>query len=446
MSYVPITDTDVAEMLKLIKSNSIDELFDIVPDKFRLDYENFDVPDSYSEQEVFRYLDSVGKLNYSSNNKTFIGGGAYDHYVPKIVDFLASRSEFYTAYTPYQPEVSQGTLQYLYEFQSMICDLSGMDISNASLYDGASAVAEACSMSIAVNSKRKILVSSNLNPSYLSVLESYFSFNNVDIKFIKSENGLTSLDDLKNNIDDDTSCVVIQSPNYNGLLEDWSEFTKFKEKYSKLLVIAVSDPQSLSLLNSPGDLGCDVYVGEGQSLGNYLSFGGPYIGLFAAKQKYARKMPGRIIGRTEDIDGKEGFVMTLQTREQHIRRDRATSNICTNQGLIALRCTIYMALMGKEGLPNIAEICLQNSQYAANEINKLSNFNLMYDNSNFLKEFVVKTKFSVKKLVQYAAKNGFNISPLKNDSTDSLLLLAFTEKYKKSDIDDFVSFLKDYNV
>ena len=446
MSYVPITDTDVTEMLKLIKSNSIDELFDIVPDKFRLDYENFDVPDSYSEQEVFRYLDSVGKLNYSSNNKTFIGGGAYDHYVPKIVDFLASRSEFYTAYTPYQPEVSQGTLQYLYEFQSMICDLSGMDISNASLYDGASAVAEACSMSIAVNSKRKILVSSNLNPSYLSVLESYFSFNNVDIKFIKSENGLTSLDDLKNNIDDDTSCVVIQSPNYNGLLEDWSEFTKFKEKYSKLLVIAVSDPQSLSLLNSPGDLGCDVYVGEGQSLGNYLSFGGPYIGLFAAKQKYARKMPGRIIGRTEDIDGKEGFVMTLQTREQHIRRDRATSNICTNQGLIALRCTIYMALMGKEGLPNIAEICLQNSQYAANEINKLSNFNLMYDNSNFLKEFVVKTKFSVKKLVQYAAKNGFNISPLKNDSTDSLLLLAFTEKYKKSDIDDFVSFLKDYNV
>jgi len=446
MSYVPITDTDVTEMLKLIKSNSIDDLFDIVPDKFRLDYENFDVPDSYSEQEVFRYLDSVGKLNYSSNNKTFIGGGAYDHYVPKIVDFLASRSEFYTAYTPYQPEVSQGTLQYLYEFQSMICDLSGMDISNASLYDGASAVAEACSMSIAVNSKRKILVSSNLNPSYLSVLESYFSFNNVDIKLIKSDNGLTSLDDLRDNIDDDTSCIVIQSPNYNGLLEDWSEFTKLKEKYSKLLVIAVSDPQSLSLLNSPGDLDCDVYVGEGQSLGNYLSFGGPYIGLFAAKQKYARKMPGRIIGRTEDIDGKEGFVMTLQTREQHIRRDRATSNICTNQGLIALRCTIYMALMGKEGLPNIAEICLQNSQYAANEINKLSNFNLMYDNSNFLKEFVVKTKFSVKKLVEFAAKNGFNISPLKNDSTDSLLLLAFTEKYKKSDIDDFVSFLKDYNV
>tara|TARA_B100000579_G_scaffold259834_1_gene214061 strand:- start:3530 stop:4870 length:1341 start_codon:yes stop_codon:yes gene_type:complete len=445
MSYIPITDNDVIEMLKVIKSKSIDELFDIVPEKFRLDYEKFNIPASYSEQEVFSFLNSIGDSNYASSNKTFIGGGAYDHYVPKIVDFLAHRSEFYTAYTPYQPEVSQGTLQYLYEFQSMICELSGMDISNASLYDGASAVAEACSMSIAVNSKRKILISSSVNLHYLSVLKSYFSYNNVDIQLINSNNGITDIQDLESKIDDEVTCIVIQTPNRFGLLEDWSDFSKYKEKYPKLLIVGVSDPQSLSIIKSPGECDCDVYVGEGQTLGNYLSFGGPYIGLFAAKEKYARKMPGRIIGRTEDVDGKEGFVMTLQTREQHIRRDRATSNICTNQGLIALRCTIYMTLLGYKGLPNIAEICFQNSQYAASEISKLENFKVYFNDHNFIKEFVVETKYSVKKLVCDAAKNGYNLAQLNGDKTDSLVLLAFTEKYNKNDINKFISYLKNYN-
>ena len=444
MSYTPITDDDVAEMLKVIRAKSIDELFDVVPEEFKLDYDNFDVPNAYSEQEVFSLLSSMGNMNYAAQNKTFIGGGAYDHYVPKIVDFLANRSEFYTAYTPYQPEVSQGTLQYLYEFQTMICELSGMDISNASLYDGASAVAEACSMAIAVNSKRKILVSSTINPSYLDVIKSYFSYNNVEITILESKDGISDIDQLDDALDDETACIVVQSPNYHGLLEDWSEFTKYKEKYNKLLVVGVSDPQSLSLIKSPGECDCDVYVGEGQSLGNYLSFGGPYIGLFSAKQKYARKMPGRIIGRTEDVDGKEGFVMTLQTREQHIRRERATSNICTNQGLIALRCTIYMALMGKKGLPSIAEICFQNAQYAAHEISKLDKFNLKFDNISFIKEFVIETDHSVKDLIDDASKNGYNISSIKNDDSDSLLLLAFTEKYNRADIDGFVSYLKSY--
>jgi len=444
MSYIPITDDDVVEMLKVIQAKSIDELFDIVPEKFKLDYDNFNVPKGSSEQEVFSLLNNIGDTNYASKNKTFIGGGAYDHYVPKIVDFLASRSEFYTAYTPYQPEVSQGTLQYLYEFQTMICELSGMDISNASLYDGASAVAEACSMAIAVNSKRKILVSSTINPNYLAVIESYFSYNNIEIQILESKDGVSDISKLNDVLDDETACVVVQSPNYHGLLEDWTEFTKCKEKYKDLLVIGVSDPQSLSLIKSPGECDCDVYAGEGQSLGNYLSFGGPYIGLFAAKQKYARKMPGRIIGRTEDVDGKEGFVMTLQTREQHIRRERATSNICTNQGLIALRCTIYMALMGKEGLPATAETCFQNAQYAAQEISKLENFSLKFNNTSFIKEFVIKTDYSVKKLINDASKNGYNISPIKNDESDTLILLAFTEKYNRSHIDSFVSYLKQY--
>ena len=446
MSYIPITDNDVVEMLKVIKEKSIDDLFNVVPEKFRLDYDKFNVPNSLSEQETFNLLNDMGRTNYAAKNKTFIGGGAYDHYVPKIVDFLASRSEFYTAYTPYQPEVSQGTLQYLYEFQTMICELSGMDISNASLYDGASAVAEACSMAIAVNSKRKILISSAINPNYLAVIKSYFSYNDIEIKLLESKDGISDINKLNDALDDETACVVVQSPNYYGLLEDWTNFTKYKEKYKDLLVIGVSDPQSLSVIKSPGECDCDVFVGEGQSLGNYLSFGGPYIGLFAAKQKYARKMPGRIIGRTEDVDGKEGFVMTLQTREQHIRRERATSNICTNQGLIALRCTVYMALMGKKGLPGIVETCFQNAQYAAQEISKLENFSVKFNSNSFIKEFVVETQHSVKELINHASKNGYNISSLSGDETDSLILLAFTEKYHKSDIDNFILYLKQYNL
>ena len=446
MTYIPITDNDVSAMLKEIKdAKSIDDLFDVVPEKFKLDFENFKIPDSLSEQEVFDKLKDIGSLNTANNNLNFNGGGAYDHYVPKIVDFLSGRSEFYTAYTPYQPEVSQGTLQYLYEFQSMICELSKMEVSNASLYDGASAVAEACSLASAYNNKKKVLLSSTLNPNYIDVVKTYFSYNDIEVQLIDSKDGLTSIKNLEKIIDDDTSCIVVQSPNYNGLLEDWNEFTKFKERFKDILVVAVSDPLSLSIINTPGDADCDVYVGEGQSLGNYLLYGGPYIGLFSTKLKYVRKMPGRIIGRTNDVDGKEGFVMTLQTREQHIRRERATSNICTNQGLIALRCTIYMALLGKKGMPGIANICFQNSQYAADKISNLEHFNLNYDNRSFIKEFVVKTAFSAKKLVNDAAKAGYSFSKVLGDSSDSLILLAFTEKYNKNHIDAFVEYLKDYS-
>ena len=304
MAYSPITDNDVKEMLNKIKLNSLDELFNIVPDKFKLDFDKLDIPKGLSEQDVYTKLSEIGQKNIASKNDTFIGGGPYDHYVPTVVDFLSSRSEFYTAYTPYQPEVSQGTLQYLYEFQSMICELSGMDISNASLYDGASAVAEACSMSIASNRKKKIVISSSVNPEYISVVKSYFSYNGITVDFSESENGVTNSKTLLKSIDSETSCVVVQSPNYYGLLEDLEAICELKSTYPDLLVVCVSDPMSLSLIKSPGDCGCDVYVGEGQSLGNYLSFGGPYIGLFAAKEKYVRKMPGRIIGRTVDVDGK----------------------------------------------------------------------------------------------------------------------------------------------
>jgi len=444
MTYSPITDSDVKLMLEAINAKTIEELFNIVPEKFKLDFDKFNIPDTLSEQEVASKLNDIGKLNYSANNCNFLGGGAYDHYVPKIVDFLSSRSEFYTAYTPYQPEVSQGTLQFLYEYQTMICELSGMDIANASLYDGASAVAEACSMSIAYNRKKTILLSDTINPNYINVVKTYFSNNDVDIEFISNKNGLTDIDELNNNLNDDISCVVIQSPNFNGLLEDWTNISKLKERYPKICLIAVSDPISLSLIKSPAECGFDIYVSEGQCLGNYLLYGGPYIGIFSAKMKFARKMPGRIIGRTNDVDGKEGFVMTLQTREQHIRRERATSNICTNQGLLALRSTIYLSLLGKNGLPGVANICFENAQYAADQITAIENFELLYDNRNFLKEFIIKTTFSASKLISDSSKNGFNISILPYDTTDSLLLLAFTEKYNKYHIDSFVKYLKNY--
>lgn len=442
MSYSPLTDSDVKSMLEKLEISSINELFDIVPKKFRINYKDFNIDDSLSEQEVLNKLIDIGKNNFSENI-SFIGGGAYDHYVPKIVDFLSSRSEFYTAYTPYQPEVSQGTLQYLYEFQTMICELSGMDISNASLYDGASAVAEACSMSLSTNGKNKILISESINPNYKDIVQTYFSRNGIDIEIIKSSNGLTSLTNLKKQLSEDVSCIVVQSPNYFGLIEDLKKIVNIK-KYKDVLVIAVSDPMTLPILNSPGSLGCDVYVGEGQPLGNYLTHGGPYIGLFATLSKYARKIPGRIIGRTEDVEGKEGFVMTLQTREQHIRRERATSNICTNQGLVALRNTIYMSLLGKEGLPAIANICYHNAQYAADQLLKIDSFSLLYNNRNFIKEFVLKTPFKASKLILDASNYGINLSSVNPDLDDCLLLLAFTEQRSKQDIDKLVDFFKSY--
>ncbi len=432
-NYTPITNKDITAMLNKLNINDIDRLFDIIPEEFKFNMDEISLDSSSTEFIVEKYMESISNQNlHSKNSICFMGGGAYDHYIPKIVDTLSSRSEFYTAYTPYQPEVSQGTLQYLYEFQTMICELSGMEIANASLYDGASSVAEACSMSKASTRGNTILVSSDIHPS--------FKHKDIDILSLNSFNGTVCIDDLEKKMHEKVACIVVQSPNYNGILEDWSEISKFKQKS---LLVAVSDPTSLSFIKSPGDSNCDVYVGEGQSLGNYMSFGGPYIGLFATKMKYARKMPGRIIGRTNDLDGKEGFVMTLQTREQHIRRERATSNICTNQGLLALRSTIYMALMGKEGIYNVANISFQNTHYAANEIKKLNTCKLKYNTSNFIKEFVIEVEKSAKEIQQKAADNNILIDTIKTDQNDNQLLLAFTEKRTKEEIDTLIDFLKD---
>ena len=435
MKYIPCTKEEEQEILETIGITSFNELLKIVPEKLRLK-NKYGIGDSMSEIELINHMNGIASKN--TQGVSFLGAGAYDRYVPTIVDFIASRSEFYTAYTPYQAEVSQGTLQYIYEYQSMICSLTGMDASNASLYDGASAVAEAAIMSNNHNSKNTILVSPYLNRSYLSVLSSTIKNLNLKIKLLpKSKNGVTDISNITKYIDEDTSCVIIQSPNFLGQIEDWK---KVKESISEeMLLIGVSDPITLSSLKSPGNSGVDIYVGEGQGLGNHLSYGGPYLGIISVKQKLIRKLPGRIVGKTCDASGNIGYTLTLQTREQHIRRERATSNICTNQGLMALRATIYLSLMGALGLKEINNLCLNKAYYLASEINNIDGFSLVYV-QNFINEFVIKTDFPAKKVAEHCAENNIFIHSL----NDSKILIAVTEKRTKEQIDSLISTLKDF--
>tara|TARA_Y100001970_G_scaffold178095_1_gene216947 strand:- start:105 stop:1439 length:1335 start_codon:yes stop_codon:yes gene_type:complete len=444
MSNIPLTKKEVDEMLSALCINNGDELFKIIPSKFKYNVEDLSLQDSLGEQNISKKFNSISNMNLSSSDSLFfLGGGVYDHYVPRVVDTLSSRSEFYTAYTPYQPEVSQGTLQYLYEFQSMLCSLSGMDVANASLYDGASAVAESCMMAIKHTRKNKVLVSAALHPDYIDVINTYLTPQNIEIIKLELNNGTTSIQDLKNHLNDDIACIVIQSPNYFGLLESWKDISLNK---NSAILIGVSDPIMLSAIEPPGQTGCDIYAGEGQTLGNYMQYGGPNIGLLSCKKFLMRKMPGRIIGRTNDIDDKEGYVMVLQTREQHIRRDRATSNICTNQGLLALRCTIYLALLGQKGLYKITQLCFNNSQYAANQIvNNLNNFSIFCNRRDFIKEFILKTNVSAKKIQKEAISKNILIDLPRNDKDDNKILLAFTEKRTKDDIDRLIKFLKSYD-
>ena len=434
MKYIPNTKQDFEEMLKEIGASSFEDfLSEIIPNNLR-PKEDLNIGPSLSELDLILNTDRMKLSNKTLIN--FNGGGVYDHYVPSVIDFISSRSEFYTSYTPYQAEVSQGTLQYLYEFQSMISEISGLEISNASLYDGASALAEACSMAINITGKNKILLSPTINPNYLEVLKTYLSYRKIDLEFLSEKEGFTDIKQSLPNLDQ-YACIVIQSPNYYGLIEDWTIWSE--KNNNKTILIAVSDPISLSLIKSPGECGADIYCGEGQPLGNYMNFGGPFLGLLSSKIEYVRKMPGRIIGKTEDLDGEDGYVLTLQAREQHIRRDKANSNICTNQSLLALRASIYMALLGKKGLVEIAKICFNKSQYAAKAISELADFSIPYS-SSFIKEFVVQTKLDTDKLIENALNENISISKVKN--TNDKLLIAVTEKRTKQDIDRLIQFLK----
>ena len=436
--YIPSNEKDEKEILDILGISTFEDLIKIIPKELRIKNGNLGLNEGISELELTKFIDST---NNNDNNKIcFSGGGVYDHYVPKVIDFITSRSEFNTAYTPYQPEVSQGTLQYIYEFQSMICELSGLDIANASLYDGASALAEACSLAISHTGNKKILISKTINPNYIEVTKTYLKYRDVEFVYLPEKEGITDFSNMNNINLDEVACIAIQSPNFFGYVEDWNIFSQ-SLKESKALLIAVSDPTTLSILESPGKCDADIYVGEGQPLGNYLSYGGPNLGLFAIKENLKRKLPGRVVGKTNDINGKSGFVLTLQTREQHIRRSKATSNICTNQGLVALRSVIYMSLLGREGLPKLTKLCFNKAQYAADKINAINGFSLYCNRRDFIKEFTVKTKFSAKKIKQNAEKNNILF-----DIVDkNLIKFSFTEKRSKSEIDALVNFLESYN-
>lgn len=427
--YFPHTDKDIKEMLEKIGLNNINELFKDVPKEI-IENTKYDLEDGKSEYEIIKEMKEMAGLNKSL--KIFRGAGAYDHYTPTIIPYLTSRSEYLTSYTPYQAEVSQGTLSYIFEYQSYICELTGMYASNASVYDGATAAAEAMFMATGQTRKNKILVSKTVNPSTIDVIKTYAHFRNIEVVLVDEKDGKTVKDFDVNDI----AGMIVQYPNYYGIIEDYEEFVE-KVHEARGLFIMVSDLQSLAVLKSPGEIGADIVVGDGQSLGIPLQFGGPYVGYMATTQRLVRRLPGRICGATTDVDGKRAFVLTLQAREQHIRREKATSNICSNQSLMALWVTIYLSIMGKDGMEKVNEACYTNASYLKQELLKTKLFTEVY-NEPFIKEFVLKANFDVEeveeKLLEKGYLTGLHIG-------DNNLLFAVTEKYDKKEIDKFVEVL-----
>ncbi|GAB4534709.1 MAG: aminomethyl-transferring glycine dehydrogenase subunit GcvPA [Anaerolineae bacterium] len=388
MPYLPHTDADRQEMLKAIGVSSVAELFHDVPEAVR--YPELKLPKAASEMEILDELYAMALKNSTTGCfATFLGAGAYNHFVPSVIPYLAGRGEFTTAYTPYQAEVSQGTLQAIFEYQSMIAELTGMDVVNASHYDGATSMAEAAIMAVNVSrgKRRKILVSPWIHPQYRQTLRTYLPGGQVTVT--GDENLRTNLDDLKEMLDSDTACLIIQNPNFFGELMDVDGLADAVHAAGALLVIVANPIISLGLLKPPGDYGADIVVAEGQPLGAGLNFGGPYLGIFATREAYVRRMPGRLVGETSDTQGRRGYVLTLTPREQHIRREKATSNICTNQGLVALMAGMYLAYMGRQGLRAVAEMCYHKAHYAAAEIDRLDGYQVV-NYAPFFNEFPVR--------------------------------------------------------
>jgi len=444
MRYIPHTPEDIAEMLSRIGVDSIEDLFVEIPESVRLN-RSMDLPPPLAESELLRELRKLAGQNASvATHRSFLGGGAYNHFSPAAVDQLISRSEFYTAYTPYQPEISQGTLQAIFEFQTLICQLTGMDAANASMYDGASACAEAVLMSMRLTRRKKVLLSRALNPRYRETAATYSRY--LDLQLVEvaiAADGRTDMADLAAKLDDETAAVVIGYPNYFGSVEDLAGVAEATHAVGANLVAAVAEPVALGLLKSPGELGADIVVGDGQSFGLPLSFGGPYVGFFAARQKGLRAMPGRLVGETTDLDGKRGFVLTLATREQHIRREKATSNICSNQGLCALIATVYLALLGKQGLRELAEQNHAKAAYAREQISGLEGFSLPFASPAF-NEFVVRSDSGTDALLQKLQGQGFLAGiPLGSDYPElkDCFLVCVTEQNTRDEIDALVAAL-----
>ena len=443
--YLSQTPKNIKEMLDKIGVKSEEDLFDCIPESVRFKGE-LNLPKHKSELEVRKIMTELADMNCSTNKKVcFLGAGAYDHYIPSVIGAIASRSEFYTSYTPYQPEVSQGTLQMIFEFQTMMSNLVGLPITNASLYDNSNGVVESALMCCNTTRKKQVIVSKALSPSARMVLDTYTHSHNIEVVEVDIKDGATDLDDLKNKLSDDAACVIMQNPNFFGVIEDMKAACDLTHEYKKTYFIADVDTNSLGILQRPGDYGADIVVGEAQAFGIPLSYGGPYLGFISSTDKFMRKLPGRIAGQTVDRNGKRSWVLTLTAREQHIRRDKATSNICSNQGLNVLCATIYMALMGKKGLREVSEQCAKKAHYLQKELCKSGKFKLLY-NKPFYKEFVITSDICVDKINEALKANGFmdafKLSWFYGDEYKNTFMLAVTEKRTKEEMDKLVKVLE----
>lgn len=442
--YIPNTKQDEQKMLEVLGIDSIDRLFDDIPEAIKLG-RRLDLGKPLSETEVSKKIKSIANKNVGTDELVcFRGAGAYDHSVPSVIHHLISRSEFYTAYTPYQPEISQGTLQAIFEYQTMIANLTGLDVSNASMYDGASATAEAAMLAAANQKGDTIVISETVHPQTREVVKTYMRFYGVKVVEVPAKDGITDMDALQGIVNADTVGVIIQTPNFFGNIEDCTVAVDAAHANKALFIMNV-DPISLGMLKTPGEYGADLAVGEGQVLGNSLNYGGPYLGFMAASTKQMRKMPGRIAGQTVDLDGKRAFTLTLQAREQHIRRDKATSNICSNQALNALAATIYLGALGKEGLKEVAEESAKKAYYTYNKLIATGKFKPVY-NQPFFREFVLETTMDVDALNAELASKGFlggyNVGKdYKSDK--NLIMFCVTEKRTVEEIDCLVKAMEE---
>ena len=441
--YLPHTNEDRKEIFDFLGIKSMDDLLKNIPKELR-DFE-LNLPNGKSEIEITEEFRKLSKKNVSlSEQIAFCGGGVYHRYIPSVVGEILSKGEFYTAYTPYQPEVSQGTLQAIYEFQSLICNLTGMDAANASVYDGSTAVIEAVLMACRVTKRKKVLIAKNINPEAIEVCKTYLWGINIEFQFVDFKDGVIDLEKLKSLVNDETACLVISYPNYAGCIEPVSKIAEIVHSKGALLVSNV-ELISLAVLKSPKDVGIDIAVGDGQALGNFSNYGGPHVGFVSCLKDLVRQIPGRIVGLTKDIDGKRAFTLTLQTREQHIRREHATSNICTNQSLNALAVLVYLAYMGPFGLKKVAEISLNRAHYLASKLTEsIKNCKLAF-NTPFFNEFVLEIPISASKLIDTLSKEnilpGLDLNGIDGYKTNQILV-SVTEMNSMEQLNCFVERLK----
>ncbi len=445
MPYRPHTAADRQEMLAEIGLETMDEVFNTIPSELRLG-RPLDIPAELSEHDLSRAMGEWAALNLpASQALSFLGAGIYDHFIPALVPALVSRGEFLTSYTPYQPEVSQGTLQSLYEFQSLVCRLTGMEVTNASMYDGGSALAEGALMAMAMHDRPRMLITETVHPAFRGVIDTYAEGLEYERICVPSKEGRIDVDALEGLLDDSVGALVFQHPNFFGCLEDAEKVTKMAQDAGATVVVSV-DPVSLGLLRPPGEWGADIVTAEGQGFGLPMSYGGPLLGIFSCKQAYIRRMPGRLIGATVDLEGRPGYCMTLQTREQHIRREKATSNICTSEALLAIAMAAHVAALGPGGVRQVAELCVQKAHYAADRIAELPGYRLPFS-APFFKEFVVETPASsadiVSKLADEGIFAGVDLGRFVRD-LDHHLLICVTERRSKADIDRLVDALSKF--